>query len=210
MFDLHVHSVYSDGELLPSELARRFAEAGYGLVGITDHVDFTNVERVREVRSGVERQEFDDVDVHVGAELTHVPPDKIPRLAGMARDAGAEYVVVHGETVTEPVPKGTNRKALESGEADILAHPGPLATADAELARESGVYLEITTRSSHGLANGSVAAAASKAGAGLVLNSDFHHPKDLPSGDHRRDVAEAAGLSFDDDLFLKDPREILG
>jgi len=40
-----------------------------------------------------------------------------------ARRLGAELVVVHGETLVEPVPPGTNRRAIEAG-ADILAHPG--------------------------------------------------------------------------------------
>jgi hypothetical protein len=32
----------------------------------------------------------------------------------MARKAGAEIIVVHGETIAEPVEKGTNRAAVNN------------------------------------------------------------------------------------------------
>ena len=46
MYDLHTHSLLSDGELLPSELARRYEEKGYKAIAITDHVDFSNIKIV--------------------------------------------------------------------------------------------------------------------------------------------------------------------
>ncbi len=36
MIDLHTHSLFSDGELTPAELARRFEVAGYKALAITD------------------------------------------------------------------------------------------------------------------------------------------------------------------------------
>ncbi len=44
MIDLHTHSLFSDGELIPSELVRRAVMHGYRAIAITDHADFTNVE----------------------------------------------------------------------------------------------------------------------------------------------------------------------
>ncbi len=46
MIDLHTHSILSDGDLLPLELARRAKVKGYTLLGISDHVDVTNIEYV--------------------------------------------------------------------------------------------------------------------------------------------------------------------
>ncbi|MDD3398505.1 MAG: PHP domain-containing protein, partial [Candidatus Methanomethylophilaceae archaeon] len=43
--DFHTHTLISDGELLPSELARRAMILGHEAIAITDHIDFTNVER---------------------------------------------------------------------------------------------------------------------------------------------------------------------
>ena len=46
MIDLHTHSLYSDGELLPAELWRRAQVLGYRYLAITDHVDASNFEMV--------------------------------------------------------------------------------------------------------------------------------------------------------------------
>ena len=44
MIDLHTHSLFSDGELLPSELVRRAEVIGYQAVAITDHADSSNLD----------------------------------------------------------------------------------------------------------------------------------------------------------------------
>ncbi len=41
--DLHTHTVFSDGELIPAELVRRAMVLGHDVIAITDHVDMTNV-----------------------------------------------------------------------------------------------------------------------------------------------------------------------
>ena len=46
MIDLHTHSLLSDGDLLPAELVRRAKVMGYTTIGISDHVDHTNIEPV--------------------------------------------------------------------------------------------------------------------------------------------------------------------
>ena len=44
--DLHTHTIFSDGELIPAELVRRASDLGHSAIAITDHVDMTNVEFV--------------------------------------------------------------------------------------------------------------------------------------------------------------------
>ncbi|WP_429885909.1 PHP domain-containing protein, partial [Geoalkalibacter halelectricus] len=44
MIDLHTHTLFSDGELIPAELIRRAAVAGYTALAITDHVDLSNLD----------------------------------------------------------------------------------------------------------------------------------------------------------------------
>ncbi|MFW6314792.1 MAG: histidinol phosphate phosphatase domain-containing protein, partial [Desulfohalobiaceae bacterium] len=124
----------------------------------------------------------------------HVPPEQIAALIQKARHAGAFPVLVHGETLVEPVAPGTNLAAIEAG-ADILAHPGLIAPEEVRLAAANGVALEISTRKGHCLCNGHVAALALKYGCRLVINNDAHVPGDLVSAELRAKIALGSGLS---------------
>jgi histidinol phosphatase-like PHP family hydrolase len=103
-------------------------------------------------------------------------------------------IVVHGETLAEPVAPGTNRAALEA-DIDILAHPGLITLEEAALARERSVFLEISARKGHCLANGHVARTALEVGASLILNTDAHRPEDLITRQQAERLARGAGLT---------------
>ncbi|TVR01263.1 MAG: histidinol phosphate phosphatase domain-containing protein [Desulfovibrionales bacterium] len=201
MIDLHTHTLFSDGALLPAELARRAKAAGYQAMAFTDHVDSSNLFLVLENVGRVAAQgaAYLGLDILLGVELTHVPPGLIPELVATARMNGAQLVLAHGETIVEPVERGTNLAAIDAG-VDILAHPGLITPEEMELAVERGVYLEITTRKGHSLTNGHVAAMARRFGAKLVINNDAHAPEDLVSRDRRQRVALGAGLTQDEYL----------
>jgi putative hydrolase len=195
MIDLHTHSLFSDGVLVPSELVRRALVKGYEAIAITDHADVSNLDFIvpRLARAATELSGLWPITVIPGIEITHAPLDSIAGLVREARRLGAMLVVVHGETLVEPVIPGTNRAAIMAG-ADILAHPGLISRADAALAAKRGVCLEISARKGHSLSNGHVAAVASAAGAKLVVNTDAHEPGDLITAEFARAVLEAAGL----------------
>lgn len=196
MIDLHTHTFFSDGELVPAELVRRAAVAGYRALALTDHADSSNtrwllgqiVDVVGELGAA------NDMQVLAGVELTHVPPRSMTDVTLMAREHGAQLVVAHGETIVEPVAPGTNRAAIEAG-VDILAHPGLISAEEVELAAEKGVCLEITTRKGHSLTNGHVARLALEHGARLVINNDAHAPGDLVSEEMARKIALGAGMT---------------
>ena len=193
--DLHTHTVFSDGELIPAELVRRAMVLGHDVIAITDHVDMTNVEFVASnVAKAVELCE-DYIKVIPGVEITHVPPSKIDRVARMARDAGAQWIVVHGETVTEPVAPGTNRASVENPEIDVLAHPGFITLEEAQLAKDNGVLLEISGRAGHNITNGHVVNMARAVGADMVADSDTHAPENLMDDAAARTVAFGAGMT---------------
>ena len=195
MIDLHVHSLLSDGELLPVEVARRFEAAGYKVVAITDHVGPSNLEGVIRAVQEVALQinPLGGIKVIPGVEITHVPPALIGPMVKKSRELGARLVVVHGETIVEPVREGTNLAAIEAG-ADILAHPGLLGVEEARLAAQRGVFLEISSRRGHSLTNGHVLAVARRAGAGVVLGSDAHEEEDLLDEAMARAVLLGCGL----------------
>ncbi|HEY3347739.1 MAG TPA: PHP domain-containing protein, partial [Nitrospirota bacterium] len=44
MIDLHTHTLFSDGVLIPAELVRRAEVKGYEAIGLTDHADSSNID----------------------------------------------------------------------------------------------------------------------------------------------------------------------
>jgi putative hydrolase len=198
MIDLHTHTIFSDGELIPSELARRAVSMGYKALAITDHMDHSNIDLIipRIVKAVRMLKDIMPITVLPGAEITHVPPTLIPDIVKEARRLGAQIVIVHGETIVEPVVEGTNRAAIEAG-VDILAHPGLITEDDLLFAREKGITLEITARKGHSLSNGHVARSALRLGIPLTINTDAHAPSDLITRDFARRVLLSAGIDED-------------
>ena len=196
MIDLHTHSIFSDGELIPSELARRAKDAGYRIIAITDHGDHSNIDFIlpRIIKVCQKLTDAYAIQVIPGIELTHVPPQYIFDLAVEARQYGAKIIVVHGETIVEPVIAGTNMAALKSP-IDVLAHPGLITEEEAFIAAENSIYLEITTRKGHSLTNGHVALMASQSKAPLILNNDTHAPQDQVSKEMALKIALGAGMT---------------
>ena len=199
MIDLHTHSIFSDGVLVPSELVRRAEVLGIKAIAITDHADASNLDFVipRIVAVSESLNRVNHIKTVPGIELTHIPPSHIGPLAEQARSLGARIVVVHGETIAEPVVPGTNRAAL-AADIDILAHPGLISEEEVVMAAEKGVHLEISARKGHSLTNGHVAKLAKKHGARLLLNTDAHEPSDLITEQKARQIVLGAGLSQDD------------
>jgi histidinol phosphatase-like PHP family hydrolase len=196
LYDLHTHTILSDGEMLPIELVRRMSVLGYATVAITDHVDITNTTPVVETVIKVkESAGLFGVRLLCGVEITHVPPSQIAALARVAKKAGADIVVVHGETPVEPVASGTNHAACLCRDVDVLAHPGLITIGDARLAAGNDIALEITSRAGHNRTNGHVAQIARKAGCRIVVNSDAHAPHDLLDERAKIIVAQGAGLT---------------
>jgi len=199
LIDLHAHSLLSDGLLLPSELVRRYEVAGFRAVAITDHVDFSNIDFVVEalVKVSKELNRHWRIKAIPGVELTHIPLQQFLPLVKHARKKGARIIVAHGESPVEPVIKGTNRTAIEAG-VDILAHPGKITKKDVLLATKNGICLEITTRKGHSKTNAHVASMAKKYSAKIILDSDSHSPKNIPSRILFQKTARLAGLSSKD------------
>ncbi len=213
MFDFHTHTFLSDGVLSPIELIRRAIHAGYRAMAITDHVGPGNMEFIlKTLTADCEMANSRwDILAMPGVEITHTPSEDIDRLARECRRLGAVMVNVHGETVTEPVVEGTNLAAVSSGDVDILAHPGLVTLEEARIAASNGVFLEVSGRKGHGMANGHVVKTARAAGAKLILDSDAHAPEDLLSRDFAMKIAIGSGLDIEDAVALLDsaPLEVL-
>ena len=208
MIDLHVHSIFSDGELIPSEIARRMAELKNEGFAITDHADFSNIGYImNNLRNMMDFRDDYELEILFGVEITHVPPNLIGKAVELAWKEGAEIVVVHGETIVEPVKKGTNVAAVQE-EINILAHPGLIDLKTAEIAAESDVHLEISARKGHCLTNGHVAKVSKEIGCKLVINTDAHSPSDLINKKMAEQVLIGAGIDDVDGVF-KNSRKLM-
>jgi histidinol phosphatase-like PHP family hydrolase len=205
MIDLHTHTFFSDGELTPSELARRAYLKGYKVLGISDHADSSNIELLISalLKLHEKAEYYEHITIVPGVELTHVPKGLIGELTRHARNQGARLVVLHGETTVEPIEEGTNRAAIEAG-VDILAHPGLITEEDVRLAKKKNVLLEITAKRGHSLSNGHVAGLAKKIGARLIYSTDAHAPADLLPEEMARKVVQGAGLSSMDFSIMQE------
>lgn len=152
-----------------------------------------------------------DMDVLVGAEITHVPSASVEEVSERALAAGAQYIVCHGETVAEPVEPGTNHAAIVCGKVDILAHPGLITLEDAKLAAKNDVFLEITCRKGHSLTNGRVVQLGREAGAKFLVNTDSHTPTELLTEELALIVASGAGLNDNeiDQVLFENPKLLI-
>jgi len=213
IYDFHTHTYLSDGVLSPMELIRRAHAQDYRVIAVTDHVGLEDQESVIKTLLGECRRATEawGIVALAGVEITHVPKNLIGEAAQRAKDMGAQIVLVHGETIIEPVEPGSNMAALSSPYVDILAHPGLITNEEASLAAERGIFLEISARRGHSLTNGHVARVGLSGGAKLLLDSDAHEPGDLLTLELVRKIAWGAGLSGDEAVMLleSNPPELL-
>ena len=211
MYNLHAHTFLSDGALLPSEVAVRYLDKGYKVLAITDHADYSNIKQItKSIVEFCKRWPKDSaIKVLPGIELTHLPVEQFKPLATIARKEGIKIIIAHGETSVEPVAKNTNHLALMA-DIDILAHPGLISDADTKLAKDRGVFLEITSRRGHNQTNSHVVKQAGKFGAKLILNNDSHTPEDIISPVELIKVGLDLGLTTAEiDKIYQDVKEFL-
>ncbi len=191
-----MHTILSDGGMIASEVARRAENLDHALIAITDHVDKSNIDICLSglLDALADINSLSEISVLAGVEITHVPPATIDEIARQAKYKGANIVVVHGETVAEPVQPGTNAAAVNSPYVDILAHPGLISPEVAQTARENEVYIELTAKAGHDKTNPHVAKVCRECGAKMVVNTDLHSPDDFISQTEALEIALAAGL----------------
>jgi putative hydrolase len=197
--DFQNHSTVSDGALTPRDLVRHAHSLGVRGLALTEHVYLNRVENiVDQVLAVVDQAREYDVLLIPGVEVSLVPPDKICEVAKRAKQAGAKFVAVHGESLMGGTPPGTNLAAAQCQDVDMIGHPGFLDIKTAENAAHNSVYLELSGRSPHSLTNGHVARLAQEFGVKLLINSDTHKPDDLMTPQRAAEVARGAGLNDDE------------
>ncbi len=208
MIDFHIHIGFGPAALLPAEALRLAALAGCRAVGLILRVDgAAALPPLLPLRAQIRELALcRDIDAFLGVELVHTPPALLPDYTRRAREAGAELVLAHGETLADTLPgasgaggmdAGVNFAAVEAG-VDILAHPGLIDEQAAAYAAEKGVALELTSCPRHGLANAHVARLVERFEVPLVWGSNARSPEDaadLLARGRKDAVCRGAGLS---------------
>ena len=135
MIDAHVHIAPGGGGsgLLPAEALRLAALRGFRAVGLIVRSDGGFDVSLRLLSERVQGLSlFVNVEAFVGVELVHVPPALLPDAVTEARQAGAELVLVHGESLADAVAEGTNLAAVEAGKHVFVEKPVTLCIEDLE------------------------------------------------------------------------------
>ena len=214
IYDFHTLTYLSDGELSPLEFIRRAYVIGYRAIAVTDHVAFEDQERVIKILVAECRRASEQWGILAlpGVEITHVPKNLINTAAEKAKDLGAQVVLVHGETIVEPVEAGSNLAVVSSQHVHILAHPGLITGEEALTAKENNLFLELSARAGHSITNGHLAKTGLSAGAHFLLDSDPHGPSDLLITKVARQVILGSGLSEDEMIAIMEdhPKVMIG
>jgi len=197
--DFHTHSFFSDGVLHPMEELRRASVLGHEAYAITDHVSASNLDIIHKLTKDCELAiKHWGMLALLGVELTHVPANAIEEVAANAREMGAFVIVVHGETISEPVEPGTNMSAAKLANVDILAHPGLLSKEEAKLCKQNDVFVEITTNKSHSITNGHIAKVGLKENVKFIQNTDTHKPPEMLTYTQGKDALLGTGFHSDE------------
>jgi DNA polymerase (family 10) len=202
--DLHMHSTWSDGRGSIREMAAAARARGYQHMAITDHSAYLGVtngldaERLRaqaeEVRALNAEWEAagDPFRILRGVEVDITPdgglalPDEV--LAELDIVVASPHV-----NLRQPAEKATERllRAIRNPHVDIIGHPtGRLigtregATIDvdavARAAAETGTLLEVNSGPDRLDLDSAAVRRALELGATITINSDSHHPDNMP------------------------------
>ena len=136
------------------------------------------------------------VTAWAGVELLNIPPALIRPAVAESRNCGAQIVLVHGESIMDAVEKGTNFAAIDAG-VDILACPGMLDQAAADLAAERHVFVELSGSPRHAFANARTIAMCISSQVAIVCGSGASRAEELHSPELWSKIMEGADVSLD-------------
>jgi DNA polymerase (family 10) len=202
--DLHMHSTWSDGKASIAEMAQAAKARGYRYMAITDHSAYLGVTngldgaRLREQAAEVAalNGEFaargDDFRILRGIEVDITPdgglalPDDV--LAGLDIVVASPHV-----SLRQPAEQATERllRAIRNPHVDIIGHPtgrligsreGAEINIDAigRAAAETGTLLEVNSGPDRLDLDAPSVRRVLELGARITIDSDSHHPDNLP------------------------------
>lgn len=202
--DLHMHSTWSDGKAGIREMAEAARARGYRYIAITDHSAYLGVTngldagRLKQQAAEIAalNAEFEasgdpfrilrGVEVDITADGTLALPDEA--LADLDIVVASPHV-----NLRQPAEQATERllRAIRNPHVDIIGHPtgrliGSRAGSEIDLdaiaraAAETGTLLEVNSGPDRLDLDAPSVRRALELGAHITINSDSHHPSNLP------------------------------
>jgi len=200
--DLHMHSTWSDGKASIREMAEAARSRGYRYMAITDHSAFLGITngldaaRLRQQATEIEalNAEFAadsfrilrGIEVDITADGSLALPDEV--LADLDIVVASPHV-----SLRQPIEQATERllRAIRNPHVDIIGHPtgrliGSRAGAEIDLdtigraAAETGTLLEVNSGPDRLDLDAPSVRRVLELGARITINSDSHHPDNLP------------------------------
>ncbi|MEN9934601.1 MAG: hypothetical protein RLZZ387_1180 [Chloroflexota bacterium] len=202
--DLHMHSTWSDGKGSVREMAEAARARGYTHIAITDHSAYLGVTNgLDAARLAAQAEEvaalnaeyeaagspfriLRGVEVDITPDGTLALPDEV--LAALDIVVASPHV-----NLRQPAGKATERllRAIRNPHVDILGHPtgrliGTREGSDIDVdaigraAAETGTLLEVNSGPDRLDLDSSAVRRVLELGARISVNSDAHHPSNLP------------------------------
>jgi DNA polymerase (family 10) len=200
--DLHMHSTWSDGKASIREMAEAARSRGYRYIAITDHSAYLGITNgLDAVRLGQQAAEIAvlnaelaadgfrilrGVEVDITADGSLALPDEV--LADLDIVVASPHV-----SLRQPIEQATERllRAIRNPHVDIIGHPtgrliGSRAGAEIDLdaigraAAETGTLLEVNSGPDRLDLDAPSVRRVLELGARITINSDSHHPDNLP------------------------------
>jgi DNA polymerase (family X) len=195
--ELHVHSVYSDGQLTLREMALQVAKMGYDYMAFCDHsrsaryANGMETDRLHDQIQAIRalNKELTSLKILSGIEVDILPDGTLDYPDDVL--AGLDFVVASIHSAFKTDPTARTIAAMRNPYVDVIAHPtGRLIsrregfeidlTRVIKVAAETGTALEINSYWDRLDLSDVNARAAIAAGAKLSINTDAHHHEHLP------------------------------
>ncbi|MBN2357382.1 DNA polymerase/3'-5' exonuclease PolX [candidate division KSB1 bacterium] len=195
--DLHVHSVYSDGQLTVAEMADAVRARGYRYMAFCDHSRYANyangmdekrlLKQIQEIKAL--NSKMKDFVILTGCEVDILPDGTLDFGDEMLAQLDFVIASIHSGFKTNPTERAI--RAMQNPYVDVIGHPtGRLISrregydidvnAIIQEAAKTGTALEINSYWDRLDLSDVNAKLAIDAGVKISINTDAHHPEHLP------------------------------
>jgi DNA polymerase (family X) len=195
--DLHVHSIYSDGQLSLQEMATHVCDMGYRYMCFCDHsksARYANGMETRRLLGQIEairelNKKTAPFQILAGVEVDILPDGSLDYADDILAQLDFVVASIHSAFKTDPTARTIS--AMQNRFVDVIGHPtGRLISRREgfeldmarviEVAAQTGTALEINSYWDRLDLSDLNARQAIQAGAKLAINTDAHHPEHLP------------------------------